>query len=71
MANMREVNKAIKNTYPNLDIVLYRGDGYFYFGGLHGEILHSVWSHPPATSTENAIKFALSNIKDVYNGLNV
>lgn len=36
MSNMAKVNKAIKKTFPDLDIEAVRGCGYVYFSGVDG-----------------------------------
>lgn len=64
MANMREVNKAIKAAFPNLKIELVRGDGYAYFDGDDGfGKFESIVSHPPVTATDAMIRMALDTIE--------
>lgn len=67
MANIRKVNKAIKQEFPNLDIEAVRGDGYFYFDGEDGlDKVESIMAHPPSISTEDMIRIAVDAIRDVY-----
>jgi hypothetical protein len=67
MANFKEVNQAIKNKFPALDIEVVRGVGYFYFDGEDGyDKLDSVMSHPVSTSTDDVIMLATREIEDSY-----
>lgn len=66
MANMRDVNKAIKQWFPNLEIEAVRGDGYVYF--VHSdkyEQLESVYANPPTTPTGEMIRLCLEQIQDI------
>lgn len=52
MANMREVNKAIKVNWPNLDIQVVRGDGYVYYDGVDGfDKIESLMVNPVSCKT--------------------
>ena len=63
MANMKEVNKALKAKYPHLDIQAFRGDCYVYFNlGVHD--VDSLYVHPVTTPTESLIQFTLEHIHD-------
>nr|DAH57269.1 MAG TPA: hypothetical protein [Caudoviricetes sp.] len=65
MANFKEVNKAIKEAYPTLDIKAVRCNGYVYFDGESGfDRLESIYTHPTRTSTENMIKFCFRRIDE-------
>ena len=67
MARMAQVNKAIKAEFPELDIEMVKGRGYFYFSGSDGfGMVDSVFSHPSATSTEDAIVLAIDEIRSAY-----
>lgn len=64
MANMKEVNKAIKAAYPDLKVELVRGDGYAYFAHADDSYKEfpSIMSHPPVTPTDAMIRMALDTI---------
>lgn len=65
MANMREVNKAIRKAFPGLDIEAVRGRGYVYFAGADGfDKIPSVYVDPVQTRTENLIRIVLADIAD-------
>lgn len=67
MANMKTVNYHIKNHFPDLDIELVKGDGYFYFDGKDGfDKVNSIFSNPSTTSTSDITFMAISEIEDVY-----
>lgn len=69
MANIREVNKAIKSEFPALDIEVVRGEGYLYFDGDDGfDVVDSVYTHPTSTSTATAIRLCIASIRDVFGG---
>lgn len=64
MANFKQVNQAIKNAYPDLDIKAVRAYGYVYFDGVHGfDNVESIYVHPTSTSTADLTRFALENIQ--------
>lgn len=64
MANMREVNKAIKAAYPDLKIELLRQDDYAYFVTPEGAVkFNPIHSNPPTTPTDAMIRMALDTIK--------
>lgn len=68
MANFKKVNKEIKNTFPNLDIEVVRGDGYVYFDGVDGfDKVESIYTNPTTTQTETLLKFCIESIKESYN----
>ena len=63
MANFTAVNKAIKNTFPTLDIKAVRCKGYVYFDGEDGfDKIESIYSHPIGTSTDTMIRFCFRQI---------
>lgn len=63
MANMKQVNKAIKKAYPDLDIEAVRGGGYVYFCGEDGfDVVESIMAPPVSTDTEDMIRMVLSEI---------
>lgn len=64
MANMKEVNKAIKAAYPDLKVELVRGDCYAYFAHADDtyEVFPPIMSHPPVTPTDAMIRMALDTI---------
>lgn len=65
MANMREVNNAIREAFPALDIVAVRGNGYIYFDGDDGfDKINSVYSHPLGTSTPVMTRLCINEIRD-------
>ena len=35
-ATLKKINENIKAKFPELDLQLWNGRGYFYFGGLDG-----------------------------------
>lgn len=67
MANMKEVNKAIKKTFPSLDVYLVKGSGYVYYDGEDGfDKIDSLYSNPVSTKTADMIKMAIEDINNVY-----
>ena len=63
MANFTKVNKAIKDSHPDLDIKAIRFKGYVYFDGEDGfDKIESIYSHPTSTSTETMIRLCLYEI---------
>ena len=69
MAIFREVNKAIKITFPTLDIEVVRGEGYIYFDGLDGfDKIDSVYAHPTSTSTDDVVRMCAAEIQDAIDG---
>lgn len=69
MANMKEVNKAIKRQFPDLDIEAVRGDGYVYFDGDDGlDVVPSIYAHPPVTPTGDMARMCFDRISAAYPG---
>ena len=68
MANMREVNKAIKKHFADKDIEAVRGDGYIFFDGDDGfDKIQSIFSNPSTTSIPDMIRMVLDQIsKDLH-----
>lgn len=67
MANFKKVNKEIKNTFPNLDIEVVRGNGYIYFDGVDGfDQVESIYTNPTTTETETLLKFCIESISECY-----
>lgn len=67
MANFKQINKAIKKEFPNLDIKAVRGDGYIYFDGADGlDIVDSIMAHPPSLYTEDAIRLCIFEIHHTH-----
>lgn len=67
MANMREVNKAIKQAFPNLDVRAVRSDGYVYYDGKDGfGKIESLFCNPSTTPTEDMTRIVLEDINNVY-----
>ena len=65
MANMREVNRAIKAAFPALQIEAVRGDGYIYFIGDDGfDKIRSIYTHPVSTSTATLVRMCLERIAE-------
>lgn len=65
MANFKKVNKEIKNTFPNLDIEVVRGNGYVYFDGVDGfDKVESIYTNPTTTETETLLKLCIESIID-------
>lgn len=68
MANFSEVNKAIKQAYPSLDIQAVRGNGYIYFDGEDGfDEIPSLYVHPTSTTTQTVIRLCLEEIEHSIN----
>lgn len=64
MANMKEVNKAIKSEFKGLNIEAVRAGGYIYYAGDDGfDQIESLYTNPVTTSTEIVIKLVLQDIK--------
>lgn len=63
MANFKQVNRAVKHKFPDLDIEVVRGEGYVYFSGDVGYEIHSIYTHPVSTSTEDVIRLVLEEIE--------
>jgi hypothetical protein len=42
-ATIKNLNAAIAARYPKLDIELVRGEGYFYFAGIDGYEVESIY----------------------------
>lgn len=64
MANMKEVNKAIKQKFKDHNIEAVRGSGYVWFDCDYN--IPSVYINPVSTKTEDVIKFALLEIQDYF-----
>lgn len=64
MANMREVNKAIKATFPDLKLEAVRGDGYVYFDGEGFDDIPSVMANPVATKTADMVRLCLESVSE-------
>lgn len=64
MANMREVNKAIKATFPNLKLEAVRGDGYVYFDGEGFDAIPSIMANPVATKTADMVRMCLESVSE-------
>jgi hypothetical protein len=66
MAIMKEVNRVIKYTYPQLKITAIRGDGYVYFSDEDGfHTIASIYTNPTTTSTCDMVKMCVESIADV------
>tara|TARA_R110000824_G_scaffold39657_1_gene119686 strand:- start:975 stop:1178 length:204 start_codon:yes stop_codon:yes gene_type:complete len=64
MANIREVNIAVKKAFPALDIEVVRGDGYIYFDGDDGfDKIDSIYIHPVTADDDTLIDAAIHQIK--------
>lgn len=64
MANMREVNKAIKAAHPELKVEAVRGDGYVYFDGEGFDEIPSIYSNPVGTSTADMIRMCVEAVSE-------
>lgn len=64
MANFKEVNKAIKTMFPNLNIDIVRGDGYIYYDGDEFDNIDSLYTHPVSTPTDDVIRLCVDDIED-------
>jgi hypothetical protein len=63
MANMKAVNKGIKEAFGcDLGIKAVRGDGYVYFIDSGFDKIESIMTHPVSTSTEDMIRLCIDNI---------
>jgi hypothetical protein len=63
MANMAQVNKALKATYPLLDIEVVRGEGYVYFDGDDGfDKIDSIFVNPTSTSTADLTRIVIEAV---------
>jgi hypothetical protein len=66
MALMKQVNRVIKYTYPNLKITAIRGDGYVYFVDGDGyRTIESIYANPTSTSTPDMTRMCVENLADV------
>lgn len=65
MANMAQVNRAIRQRFPKLDIEAIRSDGYVWFYGMDTVGIASVFSNPPTTPTEDMIRICIEEIERV------
>lgn len=63
MANFKQVNKAVKQQFPHLDIEVVRGEGYVYFSGEDGYNIDSIWTHPTSTNTEDMVRLVIDQIE--------
>ena len=66
MANFKEVNKRVRSQFPEINIEVLRGCGYFYYSGEHGESLDSVMAHPITTSTDDVARMAIDDVRSKY-----
>lgn len=64
MANFRDVNRAIRASFPGLDIEVVRGAGYVYFAGDNAEGTASIYAHPVSTPTADMIRMAIQQIRE-------
>ena len=65
MANMKEVNKAIKSEFKGLDIVAVKGDGYIYYDGKDGfDEIDSLYTNPFTSKTDVVVKLVIQDIKN-------
>lgn len=64
MANFRELNRAIKNQFPDLDVTVHRGAGYIYFSGEDGYNMDSIMAHPTSTDTTDALRLCVDEVQD-------
>jgi hypothetical protein len=70
MANMKTVNKGIKESFGcDLGIKAIRGDGYVYFYVKNPLLcgfdkVESIMTHPVNTTTEDVTRMCVENIKD-------
>ena len=64
MANFREVNRRVRQSFPTLGVEVVRGEGYVYFDGYDGWMIPSIYTHPVSTSTESVVNMCISEIKD-------
>ena len=66
MANFHKVNKILNKMYPDLDVIVIRGEGYVYFTGLDSERLNieSIMTHPVSTDTHALINMCISEINE-------
>lgn len=65
MANFKDVNKAIKAAFPDLDVQAVRGEGYVYFDGADGfDKVKSLWSNPVTTPTDIMIHLCKEEIQE-------
>jgi len=63
MANMKAVNKGIKEAFlGDIGIEAVRGNGYVYFIDSGLDKIESVMSNPTSTSTEDMIRLCVDNI---------
>lgn len=64
MANFKQVNKAVRQRFPELDIEVVRGVGYVYFCGEDGfDKIDSIMTHPTSTSTDEMIRLCIDEIE--------
>ena len=69
MANFKQVNKAVRDAFPDKDLEVIRGEGYIYFDGDDGfDKYSSIYTHPTSTTTETVIRMVIEHIK--YEDLN-
>lgn len=62
MASFRDINRAIRDRFPGLDIEAGRGAGYVYFYGKDADGVDSIYAHPVSTPTACMVRMALENI---------
>jgi hypothetical protein len=63
MANFKDVNRAIRKEFPNMDIEVVRGEGYVYFSGDDVDGIDSIYTHPVSTSTSDVIRLCVFEIE--------
>lgn len=63
MANLTQVNKVIKQRFPELDIEIVRGEGYVYFIGEDGENIEPICTHPFSTLTDDLCRIVVSDVE--------
>ena len=69
MVSLKKVNKAIQDEFPDMDISLVRGAGYFYFVGDDGmDLVESIFCQPSTAVTDNLIDEAITLIRMAHGG---
>lgn len=60
------INKAIKKEFPNHDIEVVIGDGYFYFDGDDGfDKIESIYVEPKSVCVDTAKRMILQHIRNM------
>jgi hypothetical protein len=62
MANIRAVNKAIRQRFPTLGVEAIRGEGYVYFLAPDPLSVPSICANPTTTPTGDMIRMAIDEI---------